>query len=116
MRQLGALGVRLALDDFGTGYSSLNYLRRFPVDCLKIDRSFICDVACDSSAAAVATSIVAIAHSLGLQDVAEGVETAEQLAFLRQCSCDALQGYYFSRPLPAVEFAELLAEDRRLKM
>lgn len=116
MRQLGALGVRLALDDFGTGYSSLNYLRRFPVDCLKIDRSFICDVDCDSSAAAVATSIVAIAHSLGLQVVAEGVETKEQLAFLRQCGCDAFQGYYFSKPLPAAGFAELLAEDRRLEL
>ena len=114
MQQLKALGVRLALDDFGTGYSSLNYLRRFPVDSLKIDRSFISDAACDPSAAAVATSIVAIAHSLGLHAVAEGVETREQLAFLRNCGCDSLQGYYFSRPVPAADFAALLREDRRL--
>jgi EAL domain-containing protein (putative c-di-GMP-specific phosphodiesterase class I) len=114
MQQLKALGVRLALDDFGTGYSSLNYLRRFPVDCLKIDRSFISDAASDPSAAAVATSIVAIAHSLGLHAIAEGVETGEQLDFLRDCGCDSLQGYYFSRPVPAEAFAALLTEGRRL--
>jgi len=115
MQQLKALGVKLALDDFGTGYSSLNYLRRFPVDYLKIDRSFISDAASDPSAAAVATSIVAIAHSLGLHAIAEGVETREQLEFLRDCGCDSLQGYYFSRPVPAAEFAELVREDRRLE-
>jgi EAL domain-containing protein (putative c-di-GMP-specific phosphodiesterase class I) len=114
MQQLTALGVTLALDDFGTGSSSRNYLRRFPVDCLKIDRSFISDVATDASAAAVATSIVAIAHSLGLNALAEGVETAEQLDFLVKCGCDSLQGYYFSRPLPAPEFTALLCEERRL--
>jgi EAL domain-containing protein (putative c-di-GMP-specific phosphodiesterase class I) len=106
--------VKLALDDFGTGYSSLNYLRRFPVDCLKIDRSFISDAASDPSAAAVATSIVAIAHSLGLHAVAEGVETKEQLDFLRACGCDSFQGYFFSRPVPAAEFAALVREERRL--
>jgi diguanylate cyclase (GGDEF)-like protein/PAS domain S-box-containing protein len=115
MQELKALGVHLALDDFGTGYSSLNYLRRFPVDSLKIDRSFISDVASDASAAAVATSIVAIANSLGLQVVAEGVETREQLAFLRNCGCDSLQGYYFSRPVPTEEFAVLVGEGRRLE-
>jgi diguanylate cyclase (GGDEF)-like protein/PAS domain S-box-containing protein len=114
MRALKELGVGLSLDDFGTGYSSLNYLRRFPVDSLKIDRSFISDVASDLSAAAVATSIVAIAHSLGLHAIAEGVETREQLDFLRSCGCDSFQGYYFSRPLPAEAFAELLTEGRRL--
>jgi diguanylate cyclase (GGDEF)-like protein len=108
MQQLNTLGVSLALDDFGTGYSSLNYLRRFPVDCLKIDRSFISDVADDPSAAAVATSIIAIAHSLGLQAVAEGVETREQLEFLRECGCDSYQGYYFSAPLGAADFTEML--------
>jgi len=112
MRQFKDLGVSLALDDFGTGYSSLNYLRRFPVDSLKIDRSFIGDAADDPSAAAVVTSIVAIAHSLGLQAVAEGVETRRQLDFLRQCGCDSFQGFYFSRPLPAGEFASLVRQGR----
>jgi len=114
MHQLKNLGVSLALDDFGTGYSSLNYLRRFPVDALKIDRSFISDVAVDPSAAAVTTSIIAIAHSLDLQAVAEGVETREQLNFLRNCRCDSLQGFYFSRPLPAEEFVVMLQNGKRL--
>jgi EAL domain-containing protein (putative c-di-GMP-specific phosphodiesterase class I) len=108
MRRLKMLGIHLSLDDFGTGYSSLNYLRRFPVDSLKIDRSFINDVATDASSASVATSIIAIAHNLGLQTVAEGVETPEQLAFLADCGCDLYQGYFFSAPLPAKEFASLL--------
>lgn len=111
MQELNALGVSLALDDFGTGYSSLNYLRRFPVDCLKIDRSFISDVADDPSAAAVATSIIAIAHSLGLQAVAEGVETEEQLEFLRQCACDSYQGYLYSAPLAVEEFTAMLRQE-----
>jgi len=115
MRRFKELGIELSLDDFGTGYSSLNYLRSFPVDCLKIDRSFITDVTTDPSAAAVATSIVAIAHSLGLHAVAEGVETQEQLDFLRHCGCDSLQGYYFSRPVPPEAFASLLTEGRRLE-
>ncbi len=111
MQHLNILGVSLSLDDFGTGYSSLNYLRRFPVDCLKIDRSFISDVANDSSAAAVTTSIIAIAHSLGLQAVAEGVETKEQLDFLRECGCDSYQGYFFSTPLPENGFTEMLRRE-----
>jgi diguanylate cyclase (GGDEF)-like protein/PAS domain S-box-containing protein len=115
MRRFRELGVGLCLDDFGTGYSSLNYLRRFPVGCLKIDRSFITDVTTDASAAAVATSVVAIAHSLGLVAVAEGVETQAQLDFLRHCSCDSFQGFYFSKPLPAEAFAALVREGRRLE-
>ncbi|HXV21038.1 MAG TPA: EAL domain-containing protein [Desulfuromonadales bacterium] len=115
MRRFRELGVGLCLDDFGTGYSSLNYLRRFPVGCLKIDRSFITDVTTDASAAAVATSVVAIAHSLGLIAIAEGVETKEQLDFLRHCGCDKFQGYYFSKPLPAEAFAALVREGRRLE-
>jgi diguanylate cyclase (GGDEF)-like protein/PAS domain S-box-containing protein len=115
MHRLKGLGIGLSLDDFGTGYSSLNYLRRFPVDTLKIDRSFITDVTSDAGAAAVATSVVAIAHSLRLTAIAEGVETKEQLAFVRESRCDGLQGYYFSKPLPADEIVRLLREDRRLE-
>ncbi len=115
MRQLKELGIGLCLDDFGTGYSSLNYLRRFPVDYLKIDRSFIWDVTTDPSGAAVARSIVAIAHSLGIWAVAEGVETWEQFDFLVESRCDALQGFLFSKPLPPDEFAHLLREDHLLK-
>ncbi len=107
MHNLKQLGVKLSLDDFGTGYSSLNCLRRFPVDTLKIDRSFINDVASDQSCASVATSIIAIAHNLKLDTVAEGVETREQLAFLAGCGCDAYQGFVFSKPLPAEQFADL---------
>ena len=115
MRRLRALGIGLCLDDFGTGYSSLNYLRRFPVDYLKIDRSFIVDVAHDSTAAAVATSVIAIAHSLGIMAVAEGVETREQLDFLAGCACDLMQGFYFCRPLPADQFAAVVRDGRRLE-
>lgn len=109
MQQLSDLGVSMALDDFGTGYSSLNYLRRFPVNGLKIDRSFICDVGQDPSASAVVTSIVAIARSLGLQSIAEGVETQQQLEFLRNCGCDCCQGYLFWAPLDVDDFTALLA-------
>jgi diguanylate cyclase (GGDEF)-like protein/PAS domain S-box-containing protein len=116
MLQLKMLGVSLALDDFGTGYSSLNYLRRFPVDSLKIDRSFISDVPGDTSATAVAASIVAIAHSLGMHAIAEGVETVEQLRFLQGCGCDRMQGFYFSRPLPEEEFVALLRSGKRLEI
>jgi len=112
MRDLKSLGVSLSLDDFGTGYSSLNYLRRFPVDSLKIDRSFIRDVADDPSGASVVTSVIDIAHNLGLTSVAEGVETSEQLAFLAACGCDIYQGYLCSKPLPAEELAALLREGR----
>ncbi|HBT82501.1 MAG: hypothetical protein A2091_05125 [Desulfuromonadales bacterium GWD2_61_12] len=115
MHKLRILGVRLALDDFGTGYSSLNYLRRFPVDALKIDQSFIADVATDRGGAAVVNSVIAIAHSLGLEAVAEGVETVEQLYFLRGCHCNTLQGYLYSKPLPAGEFVALATSGRRLE-
>jgi diguanylate cyclase (GGDEF)-like protein/PAS domain S-box-containing protein len=108
--QLKEIGFSLSLDDFGTGYSSLNYLRRFPIDYLKIDRSFILDVASDSTAASVANSVIGIAHSLGIHAIAEGVETREQLAFLAQCKCDSIQGFLFSKPLPAAELARLLTE------
>jgi diguanylate cyclase (GGDEF)-like protein/PAS domain S-box-containing protein len=112
LRALGDLGVRLAIDDFGTGYSSLAYLRRFPIDILKIDQTFVRDIPADADADAIATGIIALAHSLGIHVVAEGVETAGQLAYLRAQACDAVQGYYFSHPLPAGEFEKLLRAGR----
>ncbi|VAW74491.1 diguanylate cyclase/phosphodiesterase (GGDEF & EAL domains) with PAS/PAC sensor(s) [hydrothermal vent metagenome] len=108
LQDLQAVGVRLAIDDFGTGYSSLSYLRRFPVDTLKIDRSFILDINTDPGAAEITQVIIAMAGSLGLRVIAEGVETHAQLEFLRQRSCDLVQGYLFSRPLPPDELAQLL--------
>jgi diguanylate cyclase (GGDEF)-like protein len=105
---LKQLGVRVALDDFGTGYSSLSYLRRFPLDSLKIDRSFTMDLTTNSEIASIVTAVIEMAHSLGLRAVAEGVETAEQEAFLRSHDCDEIQGFYFSRPVPADSVAELV--------
>jgi diguanylate cyclase (GGDEF)-like protein len=107
LRRLNDMGVRLAMDDFGTGYSSLAYLKRFPVDTIKIDRSFIQGIPGDSDDATLTQAIIAMAHSLQLCTVAEGVETADQLGFLREHHCDEIQGYYFSRPLP---YSELLAK------
>ncbi|MFO7811840.1 MAG: EAL domain-containing protein, partial [Pelovirga sp.] len=104
------LGVSLSLDDFGTGYSSLNYLSRFPVDHLKIDQSFIRDIGTSAARTAVVSSIIDIAHNLQLTAIAEGVETSEQLAFLITNGCDAMQGYLFSKPLPADELARLLQQ------
>jgi diguanylate cyclase (GGDEF)-like protein/PAS domain S-box-containing protein len=109
---LHLMGVALSLDDFGTGYSSLYYLKQFPIDYLKIDKSFVDDIPRQTDAVAIAQAIISLAHSLGLKVVAEGVETAEQLAFLRAKGCDQVQGYYFSRPQPADKLKDLLFASR----
>ena len=108
LQQLTAMGVRLAIDDFGTGYSSFSYLKRFPVCKLKIDRSFIRDVAENSDDAAITTAIISMAKSLSLKVIAEGVENEAQMSFLRARHCDEIQGYFFSKPLAVDEFAEAL--------
>jgi diguanylate cyclase (GGDEF)-like protein len=109
LQGLARLGVGLALDDFGTGYSALNHLRRYPVRTVKIDRSFIEDVAENPASATMAEAIIAMAHTLGKKVVAEGVETVEQLDFLRERGCDIAQGYYLARPIAAAGMSELLA-------
>lgn len=108
MRALKKLGVRLALDDFGVGYSSLSYLKRFQLDKLKIDKSFIADIVHDGADAALVRAMIAMGHHLGMRVVAEGVETAAQMGYLRRSHCDEFQGYHFSRPLPAEQIPELL--------
>jgi diguanylate cyclase (GGDEF)-like protein/PAS domain S-box-containing protein len=115
LHAIKALGVRLSVDDFGTGYSSLSYLTRFPIDVIKIDRSFVSAIGeAGGDGAVIATSIVSLAHALKLCVIAEGVETAEQLQYLRERGCDEMQGYYFSRPVAAATVEQLLRADTRL--
>jgi EAL domain-containing protein (putative c-di-GMP-specific phosphodiesterase class I) len=113
LRAIRALGVHLAIDDFGTGYSSLTYLRRFPVETLKIDRSFVAGLGHDRDDEAIVEMILSLARALRLQVVAEGVETTDQIDTLRLLGCDLLQGYYFGRPMPAGEVADFLRKPAR---
>jgi EAL domain-containing protein (putative c-di-GMP-specific phosphodiesterase class I) len=101
-------GVRLAIDDFGTGYSSMSLMKQFPIDTIKIDRSFVRDLPNDSEDQAIAQAIISMGKALGMTVVAEGVETVEQQAFLRSHACDEMQGYLFSKPLPPGKLASLL--------
>jgi EAL domain-containing protein (putative c-di-GMP-specific phosphodiesterase class I) len=110
LRRLDDLGISLSVDDFGTGYSSLSYLRRFPVSVLKIDKSFVRDVATDSDNAILVEAIITMGRSLKLEVVAEGVETGAQMGFLRKRGCDFAQGYYYSRPTPTADFRQLMRD------
>ena len=112
LKNLRDLGVRIALDDFGTGHSSLSHLRRLPLDAVKIDRSFVRDIATNAQDRAIVAGVTALARTLGMRITAEGVEDGVQLENVRQCGCDEYQGYHFSRPLPAAEFRALLERTR----
>ncbi|HWP47856.1 MAG TPA: EAL domain-containing protein [Candidatus Limnocylindrales bacterium] len=114
LRELKKMGVRLSMDDFGTGYSSLSYLKRFPIDRLKIDRSFVLNITVNPDDAVIAMLIINMAHNLNLKVIAEGVETEEQLSFLRLHHCDEIQGFIFSQPVPAEVFTRFLEEKRCL--
>ena len=113
LEQLSAMGILVSVDDFGTGYSSMSYLRRLPIDKLKIDRVFISEIASRPEDASIVRAIVSLAHSLRLKVVAEGVETGAQLEFLKAVGCDEYQGYHFSRPLPESDFVRLVLERSR---
>ena len=109
MNDLKSIGVKISLDDFGTGYSSLNYLKRLPIDTIKIDKSFIDEITEDSKEEAIAESIISLAHKMNLSVIAEGIETKKQLEFIKEQKCDKAQGFYFSKPLPVEEVEKLLS-------
>jgi EAL domain-containing protein (putative c-di-GMP-specific phosphodiesterase class I) len=108
LRDLKEMGVKISIDDFGTGYSSLSYLKRFPIDGLKVDRSFINGIHEDADDAAIVTAIIVLARTLKLKVTAEGVETEEQYAYLQQQGCDEIQGYLFGKPMPVDTFEDWL--------
>ncbi|MBE9207108.1 EAL domain-containing response regulator [Nostoc sp. LEGE 06077] len=114
MNQLQSLGLKIAIDDFGTGYSSLIYLKNLPINTLKIDRYFIHNIAADHQKSAITKALIEMAHNLNMRVIAEGVETDEELHLLRDYHCDAMQGFLFSRPLPAAEFENFLWSNRHL--
>ncbi|MNI02895.1 Phytochrome-like protein cph2 [compost metagenome] len=114
MDKLKQLGVQISIDDFGTGYSSLSYLKRFRVHTLKIDQSFIRDVTTDEDNAAIVTALIVMSQQLKIKSLAEGVETQEQLEFLRSRGCNEIQGFIFSRPLPADQFEAMLMDKKTL--
>lgn len=108
LKKLKDMGLRLAIDDFGTGFSSLTYLKQFPIDTLKIDRSFVMSLPMDENDAAIVKAIINLAHNMGIKTIAEGVETVEQLRFLQELHCNEIQGYLFSQPVPAQEIIKML--------
>jgi EAL domain-containing protein (putative c-di-GMP-specific phosphodiesterase class I) len=114
LHELKSMGLQLAIDDFGTGYSSLNYLKRFPLDTLKVDRSFVKNVTSDPDNAAITKAIIVLAHSLNLEVIAEGVETEKELVFLSSQNCDGIQGFFFSPPVPAELITQMLKERKHL--
>ncbi len=116
MRSLNSMGIKLSIDDFGTGYSSLTYLKKFPIDTLKIDQSFVCDIISDPDNTAIAALIISMAHGLNLRVVAEGVETREVFDFLKEHNCDEMQGFLFSRPLSAEDFSKMLQKGKKFKV